>query len=72
MKKIKLRSEVQNPPSLVKYIVENFVKILENNTIPLISANDVLSSIELIEECYRNRSRFNLPWYQEVERLISD
>ncbi len=48
-------------------IIENFIKVVMENEEPLVPGSDVIDSIELIEECYANRTRFDMPWYQDLE-----
>lgn len=56
-------------PEFVYQIIDNFVSVLSNNVVPLIEGKDVLDSINLIEECYLNRQKFKLPWYENLEAL---
>lgn len=48
--------------------VANFLGILGNQGKPLVSAADILESIELLDEAYSQARRFSLPWY-ELKRL---
>ncbi len=54
---IKTYNELANP------LIENFIAVAAGDAEPLISARDVAPSIELIDECYSRRSRFEMPWY---------
>lgn len=65
------RSIKINPPAPQRYfsdfgseIVNNFIEVIRGEAQPLISAKDVLDSIAVIEECYRNRKRFTMPWME--------
>jgi len=52
-------------------IVTNFINVINKNEKPLVSGNDVLDSIQFIDECYEAASRFDMPWY-EVLKAGSD
>jgi UDP-N-acetylglucosamine 3-dehydrogenase len=47
-------------------IVKNFIDVVSNNTKPLISGNDVLDSMDFIDECYANAALFEMPWYGKL------
>lgn len=53
-------------------IIENFIDIVEKGSKALISGESVIPSIQLIEECYENRTRFSMPWCTDVECLINE
>jgi len=57
-------------PGFVTRLVHNFIGIIAHNERPLVPASEVLPSIELIDECYRRRARFSMPWYQDLEALL--
>jgi predicted dehydrogenase len=48
-------------------IVMNFLNVLSNNAYPLVSGEDVLKSLEWIDDCYAVATRFNMPWYDFIE-----
>jgi len=48
-------------------IVTNFLNVLSKNAKPVISGEDVLYSIEWIDDCYTAATRFNMPWYDFLE-----
>jgi len=48
-------------------IVRNFVDVVANGAQPLVSAGEVLPSIEWIEECYLSATRLKMPWYDALE-----
>ena len=62
----RLPCQYKNYPQFVAPIVENFLKVAAKNDSPLISGTDVQPSIEFIDECYRNRKRFHMPWYEKL------
>jgi len=45
-------------------IVNNFVGVIQKREPPLVSGEDVLASIAVLDECYRNRKNFSLPWME--------
>lgn len=45
-------------------IVNNFIAVIQRQQRPSISAQDVLGSISVIEECYKHRKRFSMPWME--------
>ncbi len=53
--------------AIANKIVNNFVEILQHRAQPLISGQDVLQSIEFIDECNEQATRFEMPWYEIVE-----
>ena len=44
-------------------IVMNFINSLSKKTRPLVSGEDVIDSMERIDDCYNAATRFDLPWY---------
>jgi hypothetical protein len=65
-KKIKLKCKEKHYNDFANKIVSNFIDVVSESGEPLIPANEVIPSIELIEECYRTASRFRLPWYETL------
>jgi predicted dehydrogenase/nucleoside-diphosphate-sugar epimerase len=65
---ITLESQAKNYPQFVVPVFENFIGVVKGRESPIISGRDVLSSIEFIEECYENRSRFNLECLDNIKR----
>jgi predicted dehydrogenase/nucleoside-diphosphate-sugar epimerase len=59
---LKIPTEVKAYPDFIKPVVDNFLRVIEGKDRPIISGEDVLPSIELIEEAYARRSRFDMPW----------
>ncbi len=49
-------------------LIDNFVEVLTTGAEPLVSGRDVLPSIEIIDACYAQRERFDLPWIDANER----
>jgi hypothetical protein len=52
-------------------IVSNFIGVITQGDPPLIPAHEVLSSIELVEECYSKATPLDLPW-RNVEGVLDD
>jgi len=50
-------------------MVTHFINVVSTGAKPIVSAGEVISSIELIEECYRKARRLHLPWYETLEGL---
>jgi len=51
-------------PEFIRPVIDNFIGVIAGTEKPLVSGNDVEASIQFIEGCYANRSRFQLPWYK--------
>jgi predicted dehydrogenase len=65
-----VQSKTSDYNSLAESIVENFIDVLRSKEKPLINGESVIDSIKLIDECYRNRSQFIMPWYKNLETLF--
>ena len=66
-----LKPKFKSFPEFIHPIVDNFFSTINGKESPLIAGDDVLNSIQFIEECYSNRYRFELPWYENLEELIA-
>lgn len=64
---INLKSPERNYYDFGVKIVSNFIDVIRKNNAPLIPAYEVISSIELIQECYKKVQRFKLSWYDNLE-----
>ena len=53
-------------------LLDNFLEVAAGRARPLVSAADVRPSIALIEACYLNRRRFDVPWHDAHKRLLND
>ena len=53
-------------------LIANFLDVLTRGARPLVSARDVLPSLEIIDACYRRRERFPMPWHDAWERIARD
>jgi predicted dehydrogenase len=43
-------------------LIDNFIDVLRGTATPLVPGEEVLASIGLIDACYRNRKRVEMPW----------
>lgn len=64
---VRLRSKEKSYDDLAWHLVDNFFLAVVGKADPLVSGSDVTASIQLIEECYACRRRFELPWYRDLE-----
>ena len=53
-------------------LLDNFIAVAAGRAAPLVTAGDVRPSIALIEACYANRRRFEVPWHEAYTRLLHD
>jgi predicted dehydrogenase len=51
-------------------LIDNFLEVLARRAAPIVSAADVLPSLEIIDACYRQRRRFAMPWHDAFERVV--
>lgn len=49
-------------------IIENFIGVIQRSQDPIVPAQDVLASIQFIDECYASGRRFSMPWYDGLSR----
>lgn len=66
-RQITLKSKARDKIGVAIQIVTNFVHVVSQNEKPLISGEDVLDSIEFIDDCYAAAKRFEMPWYKDHE-----
>ena len=66
--KIKLQSNEKCFADFGNTVVSNFLDIININEKPLVSGADVLASVAFIDECYDAATRFDMPWYDFIER----
>lgn len=64
---LKLPAEARSFQEFVQVVTVNFLECLKGGQQPLIPGSEVLNSIDLIAECYRRRTRFSMPWYDELQ-----
>jgi hypothetical protein len=51
--------------------VSDFLDAINEGRDSLITGRDVLPSIAVIDECYRTRRRFEMPWFDTSAALSS-
>jgi len=68
--RINLKSRDKTKVDIACKVVANFMRVVKNNELPLVSGSDVLDSIKFIDECYEAATRFDMPWY-EIRELNS-
>ena len=66
-KRIKLKTNEKYYTDFGFTIVKNFLNVLSKNAKPVISGEDVIYSIEWIDDCYAAATRFTMPWYDFLE-----
>ena len=49
-------------------IIDNFLECVQGSAEPIVSGRDILDSMELIDVCYSQATRFDLPWYKKLGR----
>jgi predicted dehydrogenase len=55
-----------SPPSyeeLADRVLGNFLEVVAGRARPAVTPEDVLPSIRLMDECYRRRTRYPMPWH---------
>jgi predicted dehydrogenase len=62
-RRIRLPDGVSVYADLAHVLLENFEDVLHGRAEPLVSAADVLPSIELLEAAYAVRTRLDMPWF---------
>ncbi len=67
LEKIKVQSDQTGMDGYGRRLVTNFIDVVVHGARPLITANEILDSIELLEEAYHKAKRFSLPWYNWKE-----
>jgi len=68
---MRLPSKAKIPQDLGATLLDNFLDVVGGRATPLVSGSDVLPSIELIDECYAQRTRMAAPWYDSWRRIAS-
>jgi len=66
-KKVRLHAKEKTKIDIARRIVGNFVEVVCSGAKPLISGNEVLDSLDFIDECYASAVRFDMPWYETLE-----
>ena len=48
-------------------MIDNFIDVIQKGVKPSVPAEEVLHSIELIDQCYTTVKRFDMPWLTPPE-----
>lgn len=56
---------------LANALIDNFVEVALGRAAPLVSGADVAPSIHLIDDCYAQRRRFEMPWHETFARYAN-
>jgi UDP-N-acetylglucosamine 3-dehydrogenase len=67
---ISLESDEEDYSEFGIRLVANFIDVITSGVQPLIPGREVLPSVELIEDCYANAKRFDMPWLDNVEEFV--
>jgi predicted dehydrogenase len=65
-RELRLRSRQTDYFDYGERLVANFLKVIEGREAPLIAGGEVLDSVRFSDECYAHRSRFEMPWYEDL------
>lgn len=69
-RRVKTAEKVRSFEDLAGALVDNFIEVVRDGAEPIVAGREVLPSIETIEACYQQRSRFELPWNEACERIV--
>ena len=69
--RIRVNSAVRRFSDVANVVLDNFVDVLRSGQEPLVTGRDVALSVELIDECYAARSRFEMPWHETFLRITN-
>jgi hypothetical protein len=53
-------------------MMDNFLGVIRGTEQPLVPATAVLDSVELIDECYARRQRYDMPGHEAWRRVVHD
>jgi predicted dehydrogenase len=67
--KIKLESPVKSMSEFGPVMIDNFLAVIRGAAQPLVPATEALHSVELIDECYARRQRYEMPWHDAWQRV---
>jgi predicted dehydrogenase len=68
-RKVRIPSDVGSFGDIPAVLIDNFLAVVQHDVPPLVAARDVLPSIELIEDCYARRKRFDMPWHPSIQEV---
>ncbi len=65
--RVHLKSRNKTKAHIAFEVVSNFIRVLSNGEEPVVSGDDVLESVQFIDECYAAATSFYMPWYEGLE-----
>lgn len=71
-RKVRPRTRMRTAEDLARHTIDDFLRAARNGPHGCTPAAEVLPSLGLIEQCYAQRTRFDMPWYDALERLRDD
>lgn len=71
VKTIRLPSATRTYDEFAHEVLGNFVSVITDGARPLVSAQDVLPGLDVIESCYASRRRVEMPWFDAWQRVVS-
>lgn len=69
-KDVQIKGKAGDRARLAEDMIRNFVAVVDGSEEPLIPADDVATSIRVIDSCYRTRRRFDMPWIQPDQDFL--
>lgn len=69
--RLRLESSAREPGDFATVMVDGFVAAVRGEAPPPVPAREVIDSIELMEECYASRRRFEMPWHDTLDRVLA-
>jgi predicted dehydrogenase/nucleoside-diphosphate-sugar epimerase len=70
-KKKKCGSSSRKYTDMAQPLIENFVEVIASDVKPKVSVDDVVGTIELLEQAYEEATNYPTPWNDQLEELAS-
>jgi predicted dehydrogenase len=70
-RQLRLRPEVESFDEVNTYVIRRFLGAVRGEGTPAVTAEEVLPSIGMIEECYGRRQRFAMPWLDTLREVAN-
>jgi len=61
-KTINIKTNVDSFNIFAEILLDNFISVIRNTAKPLVAGLEVIESIKLIDDAYKKRKTFNMPW----------
>ncbi len=71
-RKLGLEPAVSSYPRVKGRMIENFLDAIRGHGTLEVPAEEVLPSLDMIEECYRRRGRFPMPWHEAGKEVCDE